>query len=143
MTDHVITVRLPDAVFDPIHQIAEARAQPIEQVVLEQLRSVLSIPLPDLPSDEESELIAFKFLSDDVLRNIAREQMPKRDQERMQILMDRNNFGTITPEEYEELSQFVERGQRLMLRKAWAAGVLMERGYTITSQDMAVDDLGI
>jgi hypothetical protein len=50
--------------------------------------------------------------------------------------MDRNNLGPITPSEYEELSQIVERGERLMLRKAWAAGVLMERGYKITGQDM-------
>jgi hypothetical protein len=140
MTDHAVTVNLPETIFDPIRQIAEAKSQSVEQVVIDQLRSVLTVPLPALSQDEESELVAFKFLSDDTLRNIAREQMPSSIQSRMQLLMDRNNLGTITPEEYEELSQLVERGERLILRKAWAAGVLMERGHKITGQDMSPEN---
>ena len=137
MADHPVTVNLPDTIFDPIRRIAEAKAQSVEQVVIDQLRSVLSIAMPNLSADEESELVAYKFLSDDTLRNIAREKMPRQVQERMQALMDRNNFGTITPEEHAELSELVERSQRLMLRKAWAAGVLMERGHKVTGRDMA------
>jgi hypothetical protein len=58
----------------------------------------------------------------------------------MQVLMDRNNLGTISAEEYGELARLVERGQRLTLRKAWAAGVLMERGHKISMQDMSSSD---
>ena len=140
MTDHAVTVNLPETIFDPIRQIAEAKSQSVEQVVIDQLRSVLAVPLPTLPQDEESELVAFKFLSDDTLRNIAREQTPPSIQSRMQLLMDRNNLGMITLEEHEELSVLVERGERLTLRKAWAAGVLMERGYQITGQDMSPEN---
>ncbi len=140
MSDHTITVNLPDAIFNPIREIAEAKAQPIEAIVLDQLRSVMSVSLPSLPPDEEAELAAFKFLSDDTLRNIAREQMPQKDQVVMQGLMDKNNFGDITAEEHQTLSELVERGQRLMLRKAWAAGVLMERGYKITGEDMTSEN---
>jgi hypothetical protein len=95
--------------------------------------------LPQLPSDEEAELIAFKFLSDDTLRNIAREQMVETLQERMQVLMTRNNMGTIIGAEYDELANLVERGQRLTLRKAWAAGILMERGHSITGDDLTME----
>lgn len=140
MTDHAITVNLPDTLFDPIRQIAEAKSQSVEQVVVDQLRSVLDTSLPSLAQDEESELIAFKFLSDDTLRNIAQEQTPQSAQSRTQVLMDKNNVGTITPEEHNELSQLVERGERLTLRKAWAAGVLMERGYKITGQNLAPEN---
>lgn len=140
MSDHPVIVNLPDELFNPIQQIAQATARPIEQVVVEQLQTVVGISLPALPSDEEAELAAFKFLSDDTLRGIAREQMPRLIQDRMQVLMDRNNFGTITQEEYKELSEFVERAERLTLRKAWAAGILMERGHKITAQDMSAED---
>lgn len=141
MADQPLTVHLPDAILDPIRQIAAAKARSVEQVIVDQLRSVLSIELPaTLPPDEESELVAFKFLSDDTLRNIAREQMSRALQERMQPLMDRNNFGTVTPDEYAELTELVERGNRLTLRKAWAAGVLMERGYPITEKDFVQDE---
>lgn len=137
MSDHPVTVTLPEALYAPIREIAEAKSQTVEHVLIEQLQSVLSIKLPHLPPDEASELAAFKFLSDDTLRNIAHEQIPSRLQEHMQVLMDRNTLGTITASEYDELSQLVERGQRLTLRKAWAAGILMERGHHITGDDFA------
>ena len=135
MSDHPVTVTLPEALYAPIREIAEAKSQTVERVLIEQLQSVLAVKLPPLPPDEESELVAFKFLSDDTLRNIAREQLSTRIQEQMQSLMDRNTSGTITAQEHQELSQLVERGQRLALRKAWAAGVLMERGYKIIGDD--------
>ncbi len=141
MNDYAITVNLPETIFDSFQQIAEAKAQSVEQVVLDQLRSVLDISLPNIAPDEETELVAFKFLSDDTLRSIAREQMSYTLQERMQVLMNRNNFGSVLPDEYHELSELVERGQRLTLRKAWAAGILMERGYKITGQDWTGEDV--
>jgi hypothetical protein len=141
MSDHPVTVSLPDTIFDPLHKIAESRAQSVEEIVVDQLRSATSVLLPSLPPDEESELVAFKFLSDDTLRSIVREQMPSKIQERMQPLIDKNTFGTITPEEHQELSELVERGQRLTLRKAWAAGVFMERGHRVTGEDFAQEDV--
>lgn len=139
MSDHSVTLNLPGAIFAPLRRIASARAQSVEQVVIDQLRSVLDVQMPPLLPDEEAELAAFKFLSDDTLRSIAREQMPQALQTQMQNLMDRNSDGTITPDEYQELTALVERGQRLMLRKAWAAGVLLERGYEITGDDLAAE----
>ena len=139
MTDHPVLVNLPDTIFDPLRQIAEEKGQSVESLVIEQLRSVQSVVLPSLSADEERELIAFKFLSDDTLRAIAKEQMPDGIQARLQQLMDKNNLGTITSVEHDELTELVERSQRLMLRKAWAAGILMERGHAITGADFAED----
>lgn len=140
MTDHLITIRLPDALLDPIRAVADAADKTVEQIVVDQLKRVVGVSLPALPPDEEAELAAFQFLSDDTLRGIAREQMPATIQDRLQTLMDRNNFGTITADEHAELEQLVERSQRLTLRKAWAVGVLIERGYKITAEDMTADD---
>ncbi|MCC6615842.1 MAG: hypothetical protein IT320_20395 [Anaerolineae bacterium] len=139
MTDHPVLVNLPDAIFDPLRQIAEEKGQSVEAILIEQLRSVQSVVLPALSADEERELIAFKFLSEDTLRAIAKEQMPDAMQAQLQQLMDKNNLGTITPAEHGELTELVERSQRLMLRKAWAAGILMERGHSITGADFADD----
>ncbi|MDQ7026489.1 MAG: hypothetical protein Q9P01_13410 [Anaerolineae bacterium] len=60
---------------------------------------------------------------------IDREQMAGDLQVRMQILMDRNTSGDITADEYAELTQSIERGQRLMLRKSEAAALLTKRGF--------------
>lgn len=111
-------------------------AQPIEQLLVDQLATTFSAPLPTLAPDEEAELAALSHLSDDALWTIVREQMPADIDARLQILMDRNNFGTITPTEYAELEQNVERGNRLMLRKAEAAALLTARGHKVTLQQM-------
>ena len=136
MADHPLTLHVPEDLYERLRQLAEASAQPVEAVAIQQLEATLqNAELANLPRDEQQELAAFNLLSDDTLQNILREQMPHSAQVQMQGLMDKNNFGTITPEEYTELSALVERGNRLMLRKAWAADVLMKRGYPISGQD--------
>jgi hypothetical protein len=57
----------------------------------------------------------------------------------MQVLMDKNSL-TITEDEYTELAAYVERGNRLIVRKAETAGILMERGHTFTQRDFKPTD---
>lgn len=90
---------------------------------------------PLLPSDIQAELDVLKQLSDDALWTIAREQMPDDAQTRAHDLMMRNTQGAITDSEYEELQKLVDRGDRLMLRKAEASTLLCERGHHFTQQD--------
>jgi hypothetical protein len=90
-----------------------------------------------LPHEELAELEALRFLSDDALWTIAREQMPQAKQSIMQNLMDKNTAGTITDAEHAQLSDFVKQGQGLTLRKAEAMKLLLERGYTVTLDDLA------
>lgn len=129
MSDYMLTV--PEEVLIRAQQIAEETSQPVDQVMIEYLRT-LSVPLPSLPVDEETELDALKNLSDDALWTITHEHMTDDLQTRMQSLMDKNSAGSITAEEHSELELLVERGQRLMLRKSEAAAILTQRGYKIT-----------
>lgn len=132
MSDYLLAV--PDEVYSRAQRIAEETEQAVEQVLIDHLKN-LPEPLPKLPPDEQEELDALKHLSDDTLWTIAREQMPQDIQDRMQVLMDKNSLGTITDEEYAELAGYVELGNRLMVRKAEASGILMERGRKFTQED--------
>lgn len=132
MSDFTLTV--PEEVYSRARRLSEETLQPVEQVMLDHLRN-LPDPSFALPPDEQEELNALRHLSDDALWTIAREQMPQAVQEQMQVLMDKNNFGTITPDEYQRLEDYVMRGNRLMVRKAEAATLLIERGYTFTQED--------
>lgn len=132
--DAPITLTIPDDISARAHEIAAATAQPVEQVLLNHLKT-LAIPIPTLPADEQTELDALHALSDDALWTIAAEQMPDAVQARMQTLMDGNSRGRLTPDEYGELEKLVERGDRLMVRKAEAAGILMERGHSFSQAD--------
>jgi len=129
-----IVLTIPDDISDRAREIAETTAQPVEQVLLDHLKT-LSAPLPTLPPELQAELDALKHLSDDTLWTIARDQMPDDTQARAHDLMTRNTRGTISDAEYAELQALVERADRLMVRKAAAAGLLRERGYSFTQQD--------
>lgn len=136
MSDYPVTLPVPDYVYDRARKIAEATEQPIEAVLVQQLEAAFSAPLPTLPPDEQAELDALTQFSDEALWTIAREQMPASKQMRLQILMDANNKGTLLETEQDEFDHLIEQGQRLMLRKAQAAALLTERGYTVKPQDM-------
>jgi hypothetical protein len=127
-------VRLPPDIITRLEQIAAETDQSIEDVLYSRLKPALEIPT--LPPDEEAELAALEHLSDDALWTIAREKLPAGVQSRMQVLMDKNSLGQISDPEYDELAAFVERGQRLTVRKARAMALLTARGHRITWNDL-------
>jgi hypothetical protein len=133
MTDLII-LKVPEDIAARARQIAEAIAQPVEQLLLDHLKT-LAAPLLALPPDTQAELAALHHLSDDALWTIASAQMPEDVQTRAHALLDKNSRGTITDDEHAELEQLVERGDRLMLRKAEAATILRQRGHTFTPKD--------
>jgi hypothetical protein len=133
MADQIVLV-LPDDIAARARQIAETKSLPVEQVLIDYLKT-LSAPLPELPPADQAELDALHHLSDDALWTIAREQMPDDAQTRAHALMDKNSRGTLTEAEQDELDKLVERGDRLMLRKAEAAVILKARGYPFTQKD--------
>jgi len=136
MSDYTLTV--PEAVYSRARQIAEETSQKVDEVLLDHLKTLPAHPA--LPPDEEAELEALKHLSDDALWTIAREQLADDLAARMAILMDKNSLGTISSDEYRELENLVDRGQRLMLRKSEAAALLTRRGYTVTPKDLMARD---
>jgi hypothetical protein len=133
MTDQII-LTLPEDLSERARRIAESTAQPVEQVLIDHLRT-LSEPLPALSPDVQAELDALQHLSDDTLWTIARDRMPESAQTRAQYLMGRNSSGQISDAEYDELEQLAERADRLMLRKAEAAAILKQRGHTFSQSD--------
>lgn len=133
MADQIVLV-LPDDISARARQIAETTSQPVEQVLIDYLKT-LTLPLPELAPAEQAELEALHHLSDDALWTIAREQMPDDVQAQAQELMNKNSLGTITDDEYAELEVLVERGDRLTLRKAEAAAILKENGHPFSQKD--------
>lgn len=129
-------VPISNRVYEKAQRMANQLSQPVDDLIQNKLESLLDQPIIDLPADELAELQAMVYLSDDTLWTIAREQMQPDLQKRMSALMNKNSEGTITSEEYNELSSLVERGERLMLRKAEAMKLLLERGYSVTLAEL-------
>ena len=136
MANYQITLHIPQNVYERAQRIAEQTSQPVEQVLAAQLGGSPDV-LSNLPVDEQAELATFRLLADDTLLGMVGEQMPPAISERMITLGDKTSRGLITPGEIAEYALLVERGNRLMLRKAWAANILTDRGHQISKSDFA------
>ena len=126
------TIAIPHLLYEKAQRLAQQTSQSVDELICTRLEGALDQPMLDLPSDERAELQAMSYLSTDALWTIAREQMPPDVQHSMAQLMEKNSQGTITEEEFRDLSALVERGQRLTLRKAQAVKLLLDRGYAIS-----------
>lgn len=134
MSDY--TISIPDSLYQKAQQVAKQKSLSVDEVIRVGLEGAFVESMLDIPLDEQAELKAMTYLSDDALFSMMREQMPQAKQARLSVLMDKNNQGTISDEEHAELVTLVEDGQRLTLRKATAMNILMDRGYKLTLDDM-------
>src|SRR5262245_6015571 len=140
MSHYAITLPVPDYIYDRARQVAEDTSQSIEDVLVRQLENAFTEPLPALEPEEQRELEALAFLSDDALCTIAREHMPEDRQARLHVLMTANSQGAVDEIQRAELEALVVQGQRLSLRKAQAAALLTERGYAVSSDELSAAD---
>lgn len=138
MSDY--TISIPDSVYQKARQIAQQKSLSIDEVIRTRLEGAFDQLLFDLPDDEKEELKAMTYLSDDTLWTIAREQMHPALEKRISELLTKNQRGTISTAEYQELEELVERGDKLTLRKSQAMKYLTERGYSISLDDLKPSD---
>jgi hypothetical protein len=134
MSSRPVTLDVPDELYDRARQIAAAGEQRIEDVMVSELSAALHTPEPALSPDEEAELAALRHLSDDALWTIARERLPADVESRLQALLEEDN--SLNPDQRAELDSLVERGDRLMVRRAEAAAILTRRGFFVTSDHL-------
>ena len=134
------TIAIPPSLYEKAQRLAQQTSQSVDEIICTRLEGALEQPMLDLPSDERAELHAMSYLSTDALWTMAREQMPPDVQQAMSQLMEKNSQGTITAEEFRDLSALVERGQRLTLRKAQAMKLLADRGYAVSLDSLKPTD---
>lgn len=127
---------IPENLSTRLRQLAARRQQPIETIIEDRLFTALDDELDNLPTGEQAELRALHHLSDDALRAIAAEQMTSVNQALMGQLMDENSKGKLSKIEHESLVALVERGDQLMLRKAEAAAILVQRGAVDSPEEL-------
>ena len=134
------TIAIPTSLYEKAQRLAKQTSQSVDEIICTRLEGALEQPMLDLPSDERAELQAMSYLSTDALWTMAREQMQPDLQHVMSQLMDKNSQGTITEDEFRDLSALVERGQRLTLRKSQAMKLLLDRGYAVSLDTLKPTD---
>jgi hypothetical protein len=133
MATRELTVQIPDQVYRRLKGVAQEFSQSLEAIVLTSITGNLPPSLDDVPADLREEMRALQTLDDDALWAVARSKLPPEQQARLEVLLSRNNTGTLTKMEREELKRSGEEVDRLTLRKAQAYALLRWRGFPLPS----------
>jgi hypothetical protein len=120
MTQQIL-LTLPDEVFHRAEGLAEVMARPVEAV----LADTLALALPDLPSSTEPPISA---LADTDVLNLTQAKLPPAEDERLSILLDKQQSGHLTPAERPELLALFQNYLRLWLRQSEALAEAVQRG---------------
>ncbi len=120
----MITISLPDHLYEKV----KAQSQHNQREIGEELVAVVSVALPIAIEEALAEL---SFLNDEALWQAARTAATAEENERMQVLIAKQERLGLTTAETEELSLLANFFRRIMLIRAEAAVLLKERGYDI------------
>ena len=131
MTEHTVTLALPEELYRNLEAQAQVGAVTIDQVVLGTLRHHLPPVEADLPAEIQAELRAMDYLSDDALWQIASASMNADKVALWDVLLERKQAGELTLEGQALLSRLRDEGEILTLRKAHAYILLKTRGHAI------------
>ena len=128
-------ISIPDDLYHDLKRAAVTANRPVARLVEEYLRDALDAPWAKLTSGEQDELAAMNHLSDDGLVAIARSVLAAPMQTRIAELLEINNRGSLSATEHSEMEALLERGDRLMLRKAQALALLQRRGIRLNLRE--------
>jgi hypothetical protein len=125
-----ITLTLPDNVLQPVQRVAQATQQSVEELLVTALQAALPT-LEGLPPDVMQALVALESLDDQALWRVMLETVPLDQQHQLHDLLIRNQAGTLTDVEREQLAILQQQADLVMLRKARAAVLLRFRGKRV------------
>jgi len=129
-----VTLELPQTIYQPVSRMAKATNRPLEDLLVGALQA--SLPsLDGLPPELIEELVKLERLDDESLWQVMASQVPQEQQSELNHLLDKNQAGTLTRPEREELNRLQDEADRVMLRKARAAVLLRFRGHRLPTLD--------
>ena len=131
MTTQRVTIELPEPVFRQLVRIAEATQQSVEVLAAQSVLSNLPPSVENASPEMQPELLKMQSLSIEELLAITNAKVEPSQHERHIELLEKNQEGSLTPEERQELTDLRLAADRLMLRKAYAWSVLRWRGHRI------------
>jgi hypothetical protein len=134
MSHPVLTVELPEDVYERVRRAAKGMNQPVEKALADIVRAATP-SLEKVPAEYRAELESLEDLGDDELLTISRSRLAPARQRRMQVLLDKNQRGELTDRERRAMAELRSAGDRLMLRRSYAALLLKYRGHRLPNPE--------
>lgn len=133
MTVEAINLQLPSPLYQRLVEAAEAAHQPLTEVVLQTIRAGLPPGLEHVPERFQNDLRTLIALSDELLWQIAGQDLTDDKAGLYEKLLKKNGQGKLTPVEQATLNTLRDEADVLMLRRAYAYALLKWRGHRIPS----------
>lgn len=130
----LLTLELPEDVYERVRRAAKGMNQPLEKALVDIVRAATP-SLEQVPAEYRTELEALEDLGDDELWRIARSRPAPAAQRRLERLLDRNRSGELTDRDRRALGELRRQGDRLMLRRSYAALLLKYRGHRVPNPE--------
>ncbi len=132
MSRPVLTLELPDDVYERVRRAAKGMNQPVEKALVNIVRAATP-SLEKVPAEYRAELEAMEDLGAEELLRIARSRPTPATQRRLERLLDKNQSGTLSDRERQALVTLRADGDRRMLQRSYAALLLKYRGIPVPS----------
>jgi hypothetical protein len=132
MSRPVLTLELPEEVYERVRRAAKEMKQPVEKALVSIVRAATP-SLEKVPPEYRAALEALEDLSDDDLWKVSERRWTPAKQRRMAELLERNRRGKLADREIQALTKLRAEADRLMLERSYAFLLLKYRGHRIPS----------
>jgi hypothetical protein len=128
MSQPLLTLSLPEDVYERVCRAAKGMKQPVETALVSIVRAATP-SLEKVPLAYRADLEAMEDLGDDELWKLAASRLPPVKQRRLENLLGKNQRGELGNRERDVLIGLRAEGDRLMLRRSYAYLLLKYRGH--------------
>lgn len=139
MGNYTVLVTLPETLYQQVRISAEASAQPIEDLLSQFIATTYPVINDDLPPEMHSEFAGWLLLSDANLWEIAKSRFDEAKQDKLEELIEVQKQRSLVEREQRQLDQLLRESQELMVRKAEAQRLLVQRGISVYPKPNALN----
>ena len=132
MEPQTVTLHLPDATYRRLVELSTKSERPLTEETVYLLNSALATD-ESQTSDITARLEHLSLLTDEELWNAATSTASEEDNELMQGLLEKRQRAGLTSNETEQLQVLSAHFNQIMMTRAKAATILLERGHDISA----------
>lgn len=131
MSNHPVTINLPENVYSQIQNAAKRSRRSVDQVLEEAVIAVA--PILESGSDQlKSALAHLAYLNDAALWQLARSNLSQVQKERLEELHYKQQSTGLSPDEKEEEEALLAFYRETQLVRAQAIALLKQRNYDVS-----------
>ncbi|MGC1309371.1 MAG: hypothetical protein WA885_19290 [Phormidesmis sp.] len=132
MEPQTVTLHLPDATYRRLVELSTQSERPLTEETVFLLNAALATD-ESQTSDITARLEHLSLLTDEELWNAATSTASEEDNELMQGLLEKRQRAGLTSNETEQLQVLSAHFNQIMMTRAKAATILLERGHDISA----------